>query len=236
MNTPLAFKLALPFLLASLAAGCSSNDSEAEDTGEDGTSGPASASDTSPTGPGSSSSSTSSATTGDDVSSSTTGSSDSDGSTTDESTGSTTGDMTTGGGSTGGDDNGIDLPATITMTFAFSGERTAALCNFVFEGSNQYYLASDISCGTGFSYMSFRHLSNSGEYFVQTGALAEEDGTTPVAFLDWSHGTPQDVTGGGLRLRDLPEATDMTLETTFHETVVFRFDGEDVTLTVFDPK
>ena len=238
MKIRLVARFALPLLLVGGIPSCEGSSSEEPEMDEDSSTSTTSTTGATQTGPGSDSDASSTSTTATSTSST--------GSTTDPTDGTTTSDGSTGvdgtdgstGGSTGGEDVGIDLPASITMTFAFSGERAGALCNFLPPGStqNQYYLSTDIGCGTGFSYTSFRLITGTGEYFAQTGNLEVEGGTDPVAFLDWSHGDEMDVTGGGTRLRNLPEATDITLETTYHETFVFRFDGNDVTVTVFDPK
>ena len=240
MKIRLVARFALP-LVVGLGAGCGAASSE--DTGmDDGSSTTmASSSGETPTGPTSDSEppgtstgepmptagSTSEPTASSTGSGESTGFEDTDGS----SGGSS-------GGSTGGEDVGIDLPATIEMTFAFSGERAAALCNFLPADSdqNQYYLSTDVTCGTGTSYTSFRLNTTTGEYLARSGSLEVEGDSESVEFLDWSHGDIGNIPGGGMSLRPLPDATDITLETTFHETFTFRFDGNELTVTVLDPK
>ncbi len=239
MKIRLVARFTLPLLLTGFGPACEAASSQEPEIDEGSSTTMTSSSGGTQTGPSSDSESPSTST-GEPTSTSTTGSTTDPTEDTTGFQGSTGIEDTDGstGGSTGGEDVGIDLPATIEMTFAFSGERAAALCNFLPPDSdqNQYYLSTSVSCGTGFSYASFRLNTNTGEYSARTGSLEVDGGTDPVAFLDWSHGDVGDIPGGGMSLGDLPEATDITLETTFHEAFTFRFDGNDLTVTVFDPK
>ena len=180
------------------------------------------------------------------ASSTTTG--DSDGTTGGSSTGgesSTSGDddSTTAGGSssegsssTGGEDVGIDLPATLSTPFIFPQERGGALCNNVFNGERSYSLSGSLNCASFTPYMVFRR-SPDGEYVARMQQLEADKGVYEDAeFLDWSHGVEGMYAGSDGYLRELPEGVDITVETTFHDVVTFRFDDDVFTLLDFDPK